>query len=282
MSISFEFFPPKSPESLKHFQTSALQLAELAPDFFSVTFGAGGSTRDGTIEAIKMLQEITTIKVAPHLSCTGYKKDELVHIIQAYQSLGAKRVIALRGDLPSGMGRQVGEVPYAKDLVALIRHATGDHFHIEVAAYPEFHPQSKSAYEDIYNLREKFEAGADSAITQYFFNADAYFYFLDECAKQHIVKPIIPGIMPITQFAKLARFSEVCGAEIPRWLRKRLEGYGDDSDSIRSFGLEVIYNLSQRLISGGAPGLHIYTLNQAEESLILFNTLGSYQLNQTT
>lgn len=268
LNISFEFFPPKTPEGMKNLNHTATILSELHPNFFSVTFGAGGSTRDGTLQTVKMLQDNTTIPVAPHLACVGCSRAELVEIIKNYQTAGLKRIVALRGDLPSGMG-QSGELKHASELVSLIREISGDHFHIEVGAYPEFHPQAKSAHDDVMNLHAKAIAGANSAITQYFFNADAYFYFIDQCAKQGIFIPIVPGIMPITQFSKLVRFSDLCGAEIPRWIRKRLESYGDDAESIKAFGIEVVHDLTQRLISGGAPGLHFYTLNQYEASQIL-------------
>jgi methylenetetrahydrofolate reductase (NADPH) len=281
--ISFEFYPPKTHDGSQNLQHSALALDALSPDFFSVTFGAGGSTRDGTIEIVQMLQQKTKTSVAPHLSCIGFNRSGLTEILKLYQSLGVKRVVALRGDLPSGMG-SIGEFKYASELVKLIRDVTGDHFHIEVAAYPEYHPQAKNAHTDVQNLKRKYEAGANSAITQYFFNPDAYFYFLDECARQKIFIPIVPGIMPIMHFNKLMRFSESCGTEIPRWLSKRLEAYGDDVESIRQFGTEVIYNLCQRLVSGGAPGLHFYTLNHSELSMQILEQLNldrSYEKKMT-
>ncbi|MHB1947169.1 MAG: methylenetetrahydrofolate reductase [NAD(P)H] [Gammaproteobacteria bacterium] len=265
-NISFEFYPPKTPIGMEHLNEAAIVLEKLTPAFFSVTFGAGGSTREGTLQTVKMIQANTNTAVAPHLACVGCTRSELIQIIQGYQTLGLRRIVALRGDLPSGMG-QSGELKYASELVSLIREITGDHFHIEVAAYPEFHPQSKSAADDIMNFKIKMDAGANSAITQYFFNPDAYFYFIDACAKVGIFNPIIPGIMPITQFAKLVRFSDMCGAEIPRWIRKRLESYGDDVESIKSFGIEVIHSLCVSLLKGGAPGLHFYTLNHPEASL---------------
>lgn len=271
--ISFEFFPPKTTDGIKKLQANAIALAQVAPSFFSVTFGAGGSTRQGTIETVECLQK-TGIAVAPHLSCIGSTRADILHILEVYKNLGVKRIVALRGDLPSGMG-QSGELPFASDLVALIRAATGDYFHIEVAAYPEFHPQARNTLDDIFNLKRKIDAGANSAITQYFFNADAYFYFLEECEKLNISAPITPGIMPITQFANLARFSDVCGAEIPCWIRKRLAAYHDDAASIKAFGLEVVYRLCERLLAGGAPGLHFYTLNKAEASLQLVKKLFS-------
>lgn len=272
LCISFEFFPPKTSEGMTYLCETAKTLTSLHPQFFSVTFGAGGSTRDGTVETVKLLQHKTDVHVAPHLSCIGSNRDEIVETLHQYKSIGIRRVVALRGDLPSGMG-QAGEFKFASELVALIRQTTGDYFHIEVAAYPEFHPQAKNSLDDILNLKRKYEAGANSAITQYFFNPDAYFYYLDDCARQGIHLPITPGIMPITQFSKLARFSDMCGAEIPRWIRKRLESYGDDIESIQAFGFEVVHDICERLIAGGAPGLHFYTLNHPEASLRILNQL---------
>jgi methylenetetrahydrofolate reductase (NADPH) len=271
-NISFEFFPPKTKEGAIHLREAAQELIHYHPNFLSVTFGAGGSTRDGTIETVNLLCAETSAQVAPHLSCIGSEPQAIEEILQEYKTLGVRRLVALRGDLPSGMG-QGGSLKYASELVSLIRKLSDDYFHIEVAAYPEIHPQAKSAHDDVLNLKRKVDAGANSAITQYFFNADAYFQYLDECAKLNIHVPITPGIMPITQFSKLARFSDVCGAEIPRWIRQRLESYGDDVESIQDFGLEVVTNLCQRLINGGAPGLHFYTLNKAEASLNIIKNL---------
>lgn len=270
--ISFEFFPPKSAESMEQLLQSAQRLTALSPAFCSVTFGAGGSTRDRTLETINTLRGVVNTPLAPHLSCMGFNRNELVNVLHDYQSMGLKRIVALRGDLPSGMGA-MGEFKLACELVSLIRQETGDYFHIDVAAYPECHPQAKNAFADVMNLKRKYEAGANSAITQFFFNADAYFYFLDQCAKQQLFIPIVPGIMPIFQFNKLARFSDSCGAEIPRWLTKRLEAYGDDAVAIREFGVEVVYNLCQRLLAGGAPGLHFYTLNQMSLSMQIVQQL---------
>jgi methylenetetrahydrofolate reductase (NADPH) len=271
--ISFEYFPPKTPEGIKSLHQSADKLSKLNPDFFSVTFGAGGSTRDGTIETVSWLQKNTHVAIAPHLACVGLNRKELIDILKQYQSLGIKRLVALRGDLPSGMGHS-GELRFANELVALIRDTTGEHFHVEVAAYPEVHPQAKDAIKDIVNLKRKADAGANSAITQYFFNPDAYFYFIDECEKQDISIPIVPGIMPITHFGKLIRFSDMCGAEIPRWIRKRLESYGEDLISVETFGLEVVHGLCEKLIKGGAPGLHFYTLNHFDASVKIIKHLG--------
>lgn len=276
LSISFEFFPPKSAEAMQQLAAVAMSLTAAKPHFFSVTFGAGGSTRDGTMETVSLLQKKTAINVAPHLACMGSSKADILAVLSQYQAMGVHRIVALRGDLPSGMV-QSGELSFASELVALIRETTGQTFHIEVAAYPEFHPQALSVHDDVLNLKRKYEAGANSAITQYFFNPDAYFYYLDDCARQGIHIPVVPGIMPITQFSRLARFSDNCGAEIPRWIRKRLESYGDDLDSIKSFGLEVVHDLCQRLINGGAPGLHFYTLNKAEAVSEILNLFPSMQ-----
>lgn len=270
-TISFEFFPPKTEAGVELLSKTANELVALNPQFFSVTFGAGGSTREGTIDTVKMLQQQTKANVAPHLACIGSTREQIIEILHVYINLGVKRIVTLRGDLPSGMG-QAGEFKYASELVALIRKETGDRFHLEVAAYPEIHPQA-NAEEEFANLKRKCDAGANSAITQYFFNPDAYFYYVDECAKRHINLPIIPGIMPITQFAKLARFSDMCGAEIPRWIRKRLESFGDDVESVKQFGHDVVYNLCDQLIQGGAPGLHFYTLNHAEATIALCQSL---------
>jgi methylenetetrahydrofolate reductase (NADPH) len=274
-NISFEFFPPKTPEGFENLGRSSQLLEQAAPEYFSVTYGAGGSTRTGTADTVTLLRQKTSIQVAPHLACVGSSIEAVLDILSEYKSMGVKRIVALRGDLPSGMG-QSGELRYASDLVSLIRKATNNHFHIEVAVYPEVHPQAQNAFSDILNFKRKIDAGANSAITQYFFNPDAYFYFQDYCAKLNIFAPIVPGIMPISHFSKLVRFSEMCGAEIPRWMRKRLEGYGDDQQAIQAFGLEVIYDLCQRLLAGGAPGLHFYTLNQVEPSLTLVKMLNIY------
>lgn len=271
LTISFEFFPPKNPEGFKTLLESASLLAALHPDFFSITFGAGGSTREGTLESVRMLQ-VLGIPIAPHLTCLGLPPDEMIAIIKMYQSLGINRLVVLRGDLPEGIEKRTG-LSYANELVALIREVTFDHFHIEVAAYPEMHPEAINANEDILHLKKKIAAGANSAITQYFFNPDAYFYFLDACLKAGITKPIVPGIMPITNFARLARFSAMCGAEIPRWIAKRLEAYGEDQASIQSFGLDVVSHLCDVLLQGGAPGLHFYTLNHSEASIKILEQL---------
>ena len=270
--FSFEFFPPQTAEGAEKLAVTRKQLATLNPEFFSVTFGAGGSTQDRTIETIRQIKA-EGYNAAPHLSCVGSRREDIRAMLNEYKDMGISRIVALRGDLPSGMG-SLGEFQYANELVSFIREQTGGHFHIEVAAYPEFHQQAKSARDDILNFRRKIAAGADSAITQYFYNADSYFYFVDECRKQGITVPIVPGIMPIVKFAQLARFSDACGAEIPRWIRKILEGYGDDNESVQAFGLDVVTQLCERLLAGGAPGLHFYTLNQSAPSLAIWKRLG--------
>ncbi len=272
--FSFEFFPPQTPEGVEKLAATRRQLGLLKPAFFSVTFGAGGSTQGRTLETIRQIKA-EGYNAAPHLSCIGSTRDNIRALLSAYKDMGIKRIVTLRGDLPSGMGRgSIGEFQYANELVSFIRAETGDHFHIEVAAYPEFHPQARSAQDDILNFKRKVAAGADSAITQYFYNADAYFHFVDACGKRGVTVPIVPGIMPIVKFAQLARFSDACGAEIPRWMRKTLESYGDDSESAMAFGLDVVTQLCEKLLAGGAPGLHFYTLNQAGPSLEIWKRLG--------
>ncbi len=270
--ISFEFFPPQTAEGTEKLTTARQRLAAVKPEFFSVTFGAGGSTQDRTLETIRQIHA-EGHSAAPHLSCVGSTRDNIRALLFAYRDMGIKRIVALRGDLPSGMG-SIGEFQYANELVSFIREQTGDHFHIEVAAYPEFHPQAKSARDDLLCFQRKMKAGANSAITQYFYNADGYFRFVDESRKLGISAPIVPGIMPIVRFSQLARFSDACGAEIPRWMRKTLEGYGDDVESVQAFGLDVVTQLCEKLIAGGVPGLHFYTLNQANSSLEILKRLG--------
>lgn len=270
--FSFEFFPPQTPEGVAKLTAARQQLATLNPQFFSVTFGAGGSTRDRTLETVQQIKA-EGYEAAPHLSCIGSTHDNIRQILKTYQDAGIRRIVALRGDLPSGMAT-AGEFQYANELVEFIRAETGDHFHIEVAAYPEFNPQAASAMDDLRNFHRKVDAGADSAITQYFYNADSYFYFLDRCAKLGMTIPIVPGIMPILKFSQLARFSDACGADIPRWLRKTLESYGDDNEAVQAFGLEVVTKMCERLLAGGAPGLHFYTLNQAAPSMAIWQRLG--------
>jgi methylenetetrahydrofolate reductase (NADPH) len=259
--ISFEFFPPKTSEGVEKLRETRLQLAKFKPEFFSVTFGAGGSTRDRTMETVFEIQQ-EGFSAAPHISCVSSSKAEIRALLQAYQAQGIKRLVTLRGDVPSGEVC-VGDFRYALDLVEFIRAETGNHFHLEVAAYPEFHPEAKTPAADIFNLKRKIDAGANSAITQYFYNADAYFRFMDQCAAAGIDVPIVPGIMPIYNITQLARFSNICGAEIPRWLKMRLEEYGDDMASLRSFGVDVVSELCATLQAVGVPGLHFYTLNQA-------------------
>lgn len=272
LSISFEFFPPQTAEGIEKLNNTRKLLAPLKPEFFSVTFGAGGSTRDRTLETVTQIQA-EGYAAAPHLSCVGSTKENIRAILQTYKTLGIKRIVALRGDLPSGMAT-TGEFQYANELVSFIRAETDNQFHIEVAAYPEFHPQAKSPRVDLLNFERKVKAGADSAITQYFYNADSYFYFVEQCHKLGITLPIVPGIMPIGKFSQLARFSDACGAEIPRWIRKTLESYGDDTASIQAFGMDVVTKLAERLLTGGAPGLHFYTLNQSAPSIAIWKRLG--------
>ncbi|SDH62713.1 5,10-methylenetetrahydrofolate reductase (NAD(P)) [Pseudomonas flavescens] len=274
-NVSFEFFPTKTDAGHEKLLNTARELAGYNPDFFSCTYGAGGSTRDRTLNTVLQLDGEVKVPTAPHLSCVGDSKAELIELLNLYKSKGINRIVALRGDLPSGMGLASGELRHANDLVELIRQETGDHFHIEVAAYPEMHPQARNFEDDITNFVRKAKAGASSAITQYFFNADCYFYFVERVRKLGVDIPVIPGIMPITNYSKLARFSDACGAELPRWVRKQLEAYGDDSASIQAFGEQVITQLCERLLQGGAPGLHFYTLNQSAPSLAIWNNLQS-------
>jgi methylenetetrahydrofolate reductase (NADPH) len=271
-TFSFEFFPPQTPEGVEKLRATRRQLAQLNPKFFSVTFGAGGSTRDRTLETVLEIQAEGYV-AAPHLSCIGATSENIRTMLQKYRDGGIQHVIALRGDLPSGMA-QGGEFRYANELVAFIRKEFDDAFHIDVASYPEYHPQANSVQDDLQNFKRKVEAGADSVITQYFYNADAYFSFIDECEAMDIRVPIVPGIMPINKFSQLARFSDTCGAEIPRWIRKKLESYGDDSASIRAFGLDIVTDLCDRLLSAGAPGLHFYTLNSAGLTTTIWQRLG--------
>ena len=271
-SYSCEFFPPKTDKGAENLRATLLELAPLQPAYFSVTFGAGGSTQEGTYETVKSIQA-QNYNAAPHLSCIGSTKENIRTLLQGYIDLGVKRIVALRGDMPSGM-RDMGELRYANELVEFIRSETGDHFHIEVAAYPEIHPQAPNAQKDLQNFARKVKAGADAAITQYFYNSDAYFRFIDDCEKLGVDLPIIPGIMPITNYSQLARFSDMCGAEIPRWMRKRLEAYGDDKTSIVAFGEEVVTELGRKLLDNGAPGLHFYTMNQTGPTEKIWHNLG--------
>ena len=272
LGISFEFFPPNTDAGREKLMRNRDLLAERNPRFFSVTYGAGGSTQNRTITTVNAVRECG-ITTAPHLSCVGSEKAQLRELLTDYKAQGINSLVALRGDLPSGMGG-IGELRYANELVEFIREETGDHFEIAVAAYPECHPQADNYHSDLENFARKMQAGADIAITQYFFNADAYFHFVERARAAGIEQPIIPGIMPITNYTRLARFSDSCGADIPRWLRRQLESYGDDSESLQAFGTEVISRMSQRLLDGGAPGLHFYTLNQAEPCLKVLENLG--------
>ncbi len=271
-SFSMEFFPPKTPEGMEKLRGVRAQLATLKPKFFSVTFGAGGSTQSNTLETVVEIQS-EGLDAAPHLSCVGSTRDNIRRILETYKAHGIRHIVALRGDLPSGMAVP-GAFRYANELVEFIRAETGDWFEIEVAAYPEMHPQARGWNDDLNNFKRKVEAGANAAITQYFFNADAYFNFVDECHARGIHIPIVPGIMPISNYAQLARFSALCGAEIPRWLAKKLESYYDDTASIKAFGLDFVSALGERLLAGGAPGLHFYTLNQAALTTGIWQRLG--------
>ncbi len=260
-AFSFELFPPRTPEGREKLRTTWQQLARLQPRFFSVTYGAGGSTREGTLETVLEIRA-AGYEAAPHISCVASTRAEVAAQLERYRAHGIRHVVALRGDLPSGLARS-GELRHASDLVAFIRETTGDWFEIDVACYPEYHPQTRSADDEIRTFRIKVEAGASGAITQYFYNTDAYFRFVDDCRAAGIEVPIVPGIMPIGNFAQLARFSDACGAEIPRWMRIKLESYRDDTASIRAFGLDAVTALCDKLLAAGAPGLHFYTLNQA-------------------
>lgn len=269
--FSFEFFPPKTPEGAERLRETRRQLAQLHPAFFSVTYGAGGTTRDNTLQAVLDIQQ-AGIPSAPHLSCIGATRESLTEVLAQYRAHGIRHLVALRGDLPSGtLG--AGEFRYASDLVRFIREQTGSHFFIEVAAYPETHPQARSAQDNLLHFRQKVEAGADSAITQYFYNADAYYQFVEDCDAAGIDIPIVPGIMPIANFSQLSRFSDACGAEIPRWIRMKMQGYGDDTASIKAFGLDVVTQLCDQLLQAGAPGLHFYTMNTATLTSIIWERL---------
>ncbi len=271
--ISFEFYPPKTDEQRSQLDRSAARLKSHAPDYVSCTFGAGGSTLSYTPETIQRLREKHGLDAAPHLSCMGGSREEIRQLLKLYRAMGCKRLVALRGDLPSGMAR-MGDLRYATDLVAFIRAEHGDFFHIEVGCYPECHPQAEDALADLRNFKAKADAGADGAITQYFYNADAYFRFVDDVRRLGVDIPIVPGVMPISNFAQLKRFSDACGAEIPRWVGKRMQAYGDDSESIRAFAAELVANMCRRLIDGGAPALHFYTLNLSKPTLNVLSQLG--------
>jgi methylenetetrahydrofolate reductase (NADPH) len=269
--ISIEFFPPKTVEGEEKLRVVRRKLVELNPTYFSVTFGAGGTTQQGTLSTVLEIMA-DGHEAAPHLSCIGATRESMRTILREFQSHGIRRLVALRGDLPSGYGG-AGELRYASELIEFIRAETGDWFHIETAAYPEMHPQAKSPQDDLQNFVRKVHAGADAAITQYFYNPDAYFQFVDNVRKLGVDVPIVAGIMPITNFTQLMRFSDMCGAEIPRWIRLKLASFGDDSASIKAFGLDVVTGLCERLIAGGAPGLHFYSMNQAAATTAIWQRL---------
>ncbi len=271
-AISFEFFPPKTDEQRAQLDKTAKELKALKPEYVSVTFGAGGSTLSYTSETVARLHQQHGLDVAPHLSCMGGTRKEIAELLDAYRVAGYRRIVALRGDLPSGMASP-GDFRYAAELVRFIREYSGDHFHIEVAAYPEMHPQSEDVQADLRHFKSKVEAGANGAITQYFFNADAYFRFVDDVRRMGVTVPIVPGIMPISNYAQLKRFSDACGAEIPRWIAKRMQAYYDDVESIRAMGAEVVAQLCRRLLEGGAPALHFYTLNRAKATRAVLDQL---------
>jgi len=276
LTVSCEFFPPKTDKGIANLREVREKLAPLKPEFYSVTFGAGGSTQDNTLDAVIDIQNdsITTgIDAAPHLSCVGSTEESIRDILNTFKANNISRIVALRGDLPSGM-RDPGDFRYANELIDFIRKETGDYFTLEVAAYPEVHPQAQSAEIDLINFKRKVDAGADSALTQYFYNVDSYLYFVDRCQKAGIEIPIIPGIMPINNFSQLARFSDGCGAEIPRWLRKRLEEFHDDTESLQAFTLDFLTDFTQKLIDTGVPGLHFYSMNRIDPTLTICERLG--------
>ena len=273
INVSFEFFPPRTSEMEQTLWNSIDRLSSLKPKFVSVTYGANSGERDRTHSIIKGIKDRTGLEAAPHLTCIDATPDELRTIARDYWNNGIRHIVALRGDLPSGMG-EIGEFRYASELVEFIRAETGEWFHIEVAAYPEYHPQAKSPRLDLEHFANKVKAGANAAITQYFFNADAYFRFVEDASRLGVDVPIVPGIMPITNYSQMMRFSEMCGAEVPRWIAKRLEGFGDDREAIRAFGLDVVTALCERLLAGGAPGLHFYTLNAASATKAMWQRLG--------
>lgn len=271
--VSFEFFPPKTDEQRTQLDRTVEKLKAHSPEYVSCTFGAGGSTLSHTTDTVQRLKQLHGLDAAPHLSCVGGTRDEIAALLKQYRALGCTRIVALRGDLPSGMG-QPGDLRYASELVQFIRAEHGEHFHIEVAAYPETHPQAKDALSDLRHFKEKVQAGANGALTQYFYNTDAYFAFVDSARKLGVGIPIVPGIMPISNFSQLRRFSEQCGAEIPRWIEKRMSAFGDDAESIREFGADVVAQLCEKLVAGGAPSLHFYTLNLAKPTQSVLARLG--------
>ena len=272
-ALSFEFYPPKTDDQRAQLDRTAAKLKAHAPEYVSCTFGAGGSTLSYTSETVRHLNQHHGFDAAPHLSCVGGTREEIRELLKLYRAIGVKRIVALRGDLPSGMGFP-GDLRYASELIAFIRAEHGDAFRIEVGAYPETHPQATDAQADLRHFKAKIDAGADAAITQYFYNADAYFRFVDDVRRLGVEIPIIPGVMPISNFSQLRRFSEQCGAEIPRWIGKRMQGYGDDAESVRSFGADVVAALCEQLIAGGAPSLHFYTLNLAKPTSAVLQRLG--------
>jgi len=276
LSFSFELFPPRTPETAAKLPAVVKRLAPLQPKYFSVTYGAGGSDQQGTYETVVQVVRDTGVEAAPHLTCVGSTRARISQLLAQYKAAGVKRIVALRGDLPPGATSAAadGEFHFANELVSFIRETHGTHFRIEVAAYPEMHPQGGTPQADFDNFARKVRAGADCAITQYFFNADAYFDLCERCEKAGLTIPLVPGIMPITNYAQLTRFSAACGAEIPRWIRLRLEQLQNDRSSLLDFGLEVVTRLSQTLLDGGAPGLHFYTLNQSEPTQRLWRNLG--------
>ncbi len=271
-TYSIEFFPPKTPEGMEKLRETRRQLAQLKPKFFSVTFGAGGSTQERTLETVVEIQS-EGLSAAPHLSCVGSTRGNIRAVLETYRSHGIRHIVALRGDLPSGMAAP-GEFRYANELVSFIRQETGDWFEIEVAAYPEVHPQARNYREDLNNFKRKVDAGANAAITQYFYNVDAYFNFVEDCHELEVTVPIVPGVMPISNFSQLSRFSAMCGSEIPRWMARKMESYLDDTASVRSFGLDFVTAMCERLLAGGAPGLHFYALNQAALTSTIWQRLG--------
>lgn len=275
LPLSFEFFPPKTPEGAEKLRTVRQRLYALRPEFCSVTYGAGGSTQDGTLQTVQAILDEGQ-QGASHFTCVGASRDSVREKLAQFRAMGLRRIVALRGDLPSGYG-SMGEFRYAAELVAFIRAETGDHFHLEVAAYPETHPQARTPGADLQAYVGKIRAGANSAITQFFFNPDAYFRFVDEAQRLGAEAPVVPGIMPITNATGLLRFADACGAEVPRWIRLRLQAFGDDTESIKAFGLDVVTALCERLRRGGAPGLHFYTMNQSTATLDILRRLGLAQ-----
>jgi len=272
-ALSFEFYPPKTDDQRAQLDRTASRLKAYAPEYVSCTFGAGGSTLSYTSETVRHLNQHHGLQAAPHLSCVGGTREEIRELLKLYRAIGVQRIVALRGDLPSGMGFP-GDLRYASELIAFIRAEHGDAFRIEVGAYPETHPQANDALADLRHFKAKIDAGADAAITQYFYNADAYFHFVDAARRLGVEVPIIPGVMPISNFSQLRRFSEQCGAEIPRWIAKRMQAYGDDAESVRAFGADVVAALCERLIAGGAPSLHFYTLNLAKPTSAVLQRIG--------